>query len=130
MAIVQSLHISPDLSELRVDSGGSVLLQCILDGDSTHGGSFSWTGPAVDSGRANITLDNSRTVSTLTIESADRSDEGEYICSFAGVGRVSITLDVRCKLPKILSMIICIGVSSHISDSINFCFILQWTHTF
>ena len=110
MAIVQSLHFAPDLSVLRVDSGGRVLLQCILDGDSTHGGSFSWTGPAVDSGRANITLDSSRTVSTLTIKSAGRSDKGEYSCSFAGFGRVSITLDVRSKLPKIPSMIICIGL--------------------
>ena len=110
MAIDQSLHFAPDLSVLHVDSGDRVLLQCILGGDSTHGGSFSWTGPAVDSGRAIITLDSSRTVSTLTIESVGRSDEGEYICSFAGVGTVSITLDVRCKLPKIPSMIICIGL--------------------
>ena len=110
MAIVRSLHFAPDLSELRVDSGGRVLLQCILGGDSTHGGSFSWTGPAVASGRADITLDSSRTVSTLTIESVGRSDEGEYICSFTGVSTVSISLDVRSKLPKIPSMIICIGL--------------------
>ena len=83
---------------LRVDSGGRVLLQCILGDDSTHGGSFSWTGPAIDSGHADITLDNSGTVSTLTIESVGRSDEGEYSCVFAEIGRVPITLDVICKL--------------------------------
>ena len=75
------------------------MLQCILDGDSTHGGSFSWTGQAVASGRADITLDNSsHTLSVLTINSVSRSDEGEYICSYTGVGRISITLDVICKL--------------------------------
>ena len=98
MAIGQSLHFAPDLSVLRVDSGDNALLQCILGGDLIQGRSFSWTGPAVDSGRANITLDSSGTVSTLTIESVGRSDEGGYSCSFAGVGRISITLDVIGKL--------------------------------
>ena len=121
MAIVRSLHFAPDLSVLSIDSGRNVMLQCILGGDSTHGGSFSWTGPAIASHRAVITLDSSRTVSTLTIESVGQSDEGEYSCSFAGVGRVSITLDVRGKLPKIPAMIICIGgYSSHSDTSINF----------
>ena len=92
------MHLAPDLSVLHIDSGEYVSLQCILGGDSTHGGSFSWTGPAVASGRAVITLDSLGTVSTLTIESVGRSDEGEYSCSFAGVGRVSITLDVIGKL--------------------------------
>ena len=99
MAIVRSLHFAPDLSVLPIDSGRNVVLQCILGGDSTNGGSFSWTGPAVASGRADITLDSSHTVSTLTIESVGRSDEGEYSCSFAGAGRVSITLNVICKWP-------------------------------
>ena len=110
MAIGRSLHFAPDLSVLRVDSGRNVMLQCILGGDSTHGGSFSWTGSAVDSGRAVITLDSSRTVSTLTIESVGQSDEGEYSCSFVGVDRVFITLDVRGKLPKVPVKIICIGL--------------------
>ena len=77
------------------------MLRCIQDGDSTHGGSFSWTGPAVASGRADITLDDSsHTLSVLTINGVSRSDEGEYICSYTGVSiiDISITLDVICKL--------------------------------
>ena len=93
----RSLHFASSLTELRVDSGSNAVMQCILGGDSTHGGSFSWTGPAVTGGRAAIVLDSSGTVSTLTITSVDQSDEGEYSCSFDDVGTVSITLDVICK---------------------------------
>ena len=97
---------------LRIDSGGNVSLQCILGSDLTHGGSFSWTGPAVSSGRAVITLNSSRTVSVLTINGVSRSDEGEYICSYTGVGIVSITLDVICKLPCAQIPAIDFGLSS------------------
>ena len=83
-----------------MESGSNVALECILDGDSRPGGVFNWTGPAVDSGRASITLDNSRTVSTLTINVVGQSDEGRYSCSFTGAGTVSITLDVRCKFSQ------------------------------
>ena len=58
-----------------------------------------WTEPAVTSGQASISVDSSGTVSTLTITSVGRSDEGVYSCSLTGVGTVSITLNVICKLP-------------------------------
>jgi hypothetical protein len=99
---VPRLYFVPSVPGINVDSGNNAVLQCILDGDSTHGGSFSWTGPAVTSGRANITLDTSRTVSTLTIDSVGRSDEGRYSCSLTGVVTISITLDVVCKLLAII----------------------------
>ena len=51
----------------------------------------------MDSGRASITLDNSSSVSTLTIDSVGGSDEGRYRCSYTGVGTVSIRLNVECK---------------------------------
>ena len=86
---------------LRVNSGNTAEIQCLLDTDSNDGGSFSWTGPAVTSGRAVVTLDSSGTVSTLTINGVGRSDEGRYNCSFTGVNTISINLDVRCKLPKL-----------------------------
>ena len=89
------------MPEIRVDSENDALLQCILNGDSTHGGSFSWTGPAIASGRADITLDSSGTVSTLTIASVGESDEGTYSCSFTGVDPIFLSLDVNCKLPAI-----------------------------
>ena len=96
----RSLHFAPSLPEISVDSGNNAVLQCVLDGDSTHhGGSFSWTGPAVASGRAVITLNLPGTVSTLSIAAVDGSDEGKYSCSFTGVDTISITLDVVCKLP-------------------------------
>ena len=94
----RSLHFASNLPEIRVDSGSDAVLQCILGGDSRHGGSFNWTGPAVTSGRASISLDSSGTVSTLTITSVGRSDEGRYRCSFGDVDTVSITLNVICKL--------------------------------
>ena len=94
----RSLHFAQRVSEISVDSGNDAVLQCVLDGDSPHGGSFSWTGPAVASGRAVITLDPSGTVSTLTIADVGGSDEGSYSCSFTGIGTRSITLDVVCKL--------------------------------
>ena len=77
-----------------MEAGNTAYLQCILDGDSSHGGSFHWTGPAVGSDRANVTQDPSGTVSTLTIRSVGRSDEGRYGCSYTGVSTVFITLDV------------------------------------
>ena len=95
----RSLHFAPNVPELRVDSGNNAVWQCILGGDSRDGGEFSWTGPAVASGRAAITLDRSGTVSTLTIDGVARSDEGAYSCSFTGVGTVSISLNIICKLP-------------------------------
>ena len=82
------------LSEIQVVSGSNAVLQCILDGDPSHGGSFTWTGPAVGSGRVSISLDGSGTVSTLVISSAGQSDEGRYGCSYTGRGAVFITLDV------------------------------------
>ena len=98
----RSLHFAQRVSEISVDSGNDAVLQCVLDGDSTHGGSFSWTGPAiVDNVRAATTLDSSGTVSTLTIADVRGSDEGRYSCSFTGVDTISITLDVVCKLPAI-----------------------------
>ena len=96
------MHFEPSVPEIRVDSGNDAFLQCVLGGDSTHGGSFSWTGPAVASGRAVDTLDSSGTVSTLSIAGVGRSDEGSYSCSFTGVDTVSIRLDVVCKLPAII----------------------------
>jgi hypothetical protein len=93
------LQFAPDLPEIRVDSGNNANLQCVLAlRDSTHGRSFLWTGPAVASDRAVITLNASGTVSTLTIASVGRSDEGQYSCSFTGVDTIFITLDVICKL--------------------------------
>ena len=90
------------MPEISVDSGNNAILQCILGGDFTHGGSFSWTGPAVTIGRA--VIDSSGTVSTLTIAGVGRSDEGRYSCSFTGFDTISITLDVVCKfLYKILT---------------------------
>ena len=89
------LHFEPSISEIRVDSGNNAVLQCILGGDSTHGGYFSWTGPAVTIDRA--VINSSDTVSTLTIAGVRRSDEGRYSCSFTGFDTVSITLDVVCK---------------------------------
>ena len=97
----RSLHFASNVPEIRVDSGNEAALQCVLDSDSTHGGSFLWTGPAVASGRAVIILDSSGTVSTLTIADVGGSDEGSYSCSFTGVGAISIALDVVCKF-KIL----------------------------
>ena len=93
----QSLHFAPSVPEIRVDSGNDALLQCVLGGDSTRVGSFSWTGPAVTSRQAFFTLDTSRTVSTLTIANVGRSDEGRYSCSYTGVDTVFISLDVICK---------------------------------
>jgi hypothetical protein len=93
----RSLQFAPSVPEISVPRNNAVL-QCIVDGDSTHGGSLSWIGPAVTSDRAAITLDTSRTVSTLTIASVGRSDEleGRYSCS-TGYDTTSITLDVVCK---------------------------------
>ena len=93
----RSLHFASSLSELRVDSGSTAYLQCILDGNSRPGESFTWSGPAVDSDRASIEQDISGTVSTLTIDSVGGSDEGTYHCSYTGVGAVSIRLNVECK---------------------------------
>ena len=95
----RSLHFEPSVPEISVDSGNDALLQCVLGGNSTHVGSFSWMGPAVASGRAIISLDSSGTVSTLTIAGVGRGDEGQYSCSFTGVDTISIELDVVCKLP-------------------------------
>ena len=89
------------MPEIRVDNENDAVLQCILIGDSTHGGSFSWTGPAIASGRAVVTLDISGTVSTLTIASVGESDEGSYSCSFTGVDPIFLSLDVNCKLSAI-----------------------------
>ena len=96
------MHFAPSVPEISVDSGSNAVLQCVLGGDSTHGGSFSWTGPAVTNDRAVITLDSSGTVSELTIADVGRSDEGSYSCSFTGVDTVFISLDVICKLPAII----------------------------
>jgi hypothetical protein len=93
------LYFVPSEPEISLHSGNNAVLQCVLvRGDSTQGGSFSWTGPAVTSGRAVRTLDSSGTVSTLTIASVDRSEEGRYSCSFTGFDTIFITLDVICKL--------------------------------
>ena len=95
-----SLHFAPSMPEIRVDSGNNAVLQCVLDhGGFTHGGSFSWTGPAIASGRA--VIDSSLTVSTLTIDNVGRSDEGRYSCAFTRVESVFISLDVVCKLHAI-----------------------------
>ena len=95
----RSLHFAPNLNRISIDSGRNVLLQCILSGDSNHGESFLWTGPAIvnESDRVYITLDSSGTVSTLSIRHVVRSDEGRYFCSYTDVGVVSIILDVVCK---------------------------------
>ena len=84
-----------------MDSGSNAVLQCILGGDSNPGESFSWTGSAVTSGRAAISLDSSGTVSTLIITSVDQSDEGRYFCNYTNIGVVSVTLSVICKCPTI-----------------------------
>jgi hypothetical protein len=95
------LHFAHSANEISFDSGNIAVLQCVLDGDSSDGGSFSWTGPAVTNDRAVKTLDSSGTVSTLTIASVGRRDEGQYSCSFTGLDTISITLDVVCKLSAI-----------------------------
>ena len=90
----QSLNLSP---RHQADSGGSIVLQCILVGDSSvFVGTFTWTGPALSSavpGRTSITLDSSGTVSRLTINGVLRSDAGTYSCSYANL-QVSTTLTV------------------------------------
>ena len=107
-----SLHFAPSMPEIRVDSGNNAVLQCVLDhGGFTHGGSFSWTGPAVASNRA--VIDSSGTVSTLTIDNVGRSDEGQYSCSFTGVESIFISLDVVCKLPTTIIIILWINGSFH-----------------
>ena len=100
--IGQSLYFASNLSEISAYSGHSAYFDCILDGDSSHGGAFSWTGPAVASGRASVSmyLHGSSLVSTLGIHNVDQNDEGRYGCSYTSVGTVFITLDViLCKLP-------------------------------
>ena len=97
------LHFAPSVPEIRVDSGNNAVLQCVLDGNFTHGGSFSWTGPAVASNQA--VIDSSGTVSTLAIDNVGRSDEGRYSCSFTGVKSIFISLDVVCKLPATVIII-------------------------
>lgn len=64
---------------------GKATIQCILDNqDFQYNGVFSWSGPALQAGHASITLDNSGTVSILTIYNVVASDEGQYSCSYAG----------------------------------------------
>ena len=95
-----SLHFVSSLSEIRVERGNNAALQCIMDGDSSHGGSFTWTGPAVGSSRASISLDGSGTVSTLVISSVNLTDEGQYGCSYTGLEAIFMTLNVICKLQQ------------------------------
>ena len=99
--IGQPLHFASKQSELVAINGSHTSLQCVLDVNlSQDGESFTWTGPAMDSGRALIiSVYGLQTVSTLHIDPVDQSDEGRYSCSCADVGTVFITLDVEigCK---------------------------------
>ena len=64
---------------------GEAKIQCILNNqDLRNNGVFSWSGPALQTGHASTTIDNSGTVSTLTIYNVVASDEGQYSCSYAG----------------------------------------------
>ena len=95
-----SLHLSPDFRQVRLKSGmGEAVIQCILDNeDLQYNGAFSWSGPALNdgalqTGHASTTLENSGTVSTLTIYNVVASDRGQYNCSYAGA-RASTSLVV------------------------------------
>ena len=99
-----SLHLVPDLPLIRVDSGSEATLQCILNGNSQETtGSFSWTfrqgEPLMSTADGHVTIEESisGTVSTLTINKVNASDEGEYNCSYMGLEPVSITMEVVCK---------------------------------
>ena len=95
------MHLVPSLPELRVDNGDSAELQCVLVGNSIHGGSFTWTGPADgtnEDDHTTTTLSDSGTVSTLTIHGVGRDDAGQYTCSYSGLNSISITLVVIGKL--------------------------------
>ena len=99
-----SLHLVPDLPHISVDSGSDATLQCILNGDSqVTRGSFSWTFRqgeplrTTEDGHVTISDSVSGTVSTLTINRVNRSDEAEYSCSYTSLDTVSITMDVVCK---------------------------------
>ena len=84
-----------------MDSGDSAELQCVLVGNPIHGGSFTWTGPAVrnnEDDHSTTTLSGSGTVSTLTIHGVGRGDAGQYTCSYPGLNSISITLVVIGKL--------------------------------
>ena len=97
----RSLHLVPSLPELHVDSGDSAELQCVLVGNPIHGGSFTWTGPAVgnnEDGRTALTVSASGALSTLTISDFGSDDAGQYTCSYMDVGTVSIMLTVVGKL--------------------------------
>lgn len=96
----QSLHFSPNLTQVRFESGRRVAeIKCLLDGGDfgNNNGAFTWTGPARDNsavmGHTSISLDGSGTVSTLTINNIVVGDEGQYSCSYAGA-QVFITLVV------------------------------------
>ena len=105
---VPGLYFAPNMPEISVDSGNDAVLQCVWVDDPTISyiiasiGSFSWEGPAVTSHQASYTLDTSHRVSTLTIASVGRTDEGQYSCSYLGADTVFISLDVVCKLPAIV----------------------------
>ena len=98
----QSLYFASNLSEIIAYSGGTVYIECVLEGDSSREGSFNWTGPAVDSmhSHASVYLDESGNKSTLIIYDTSMNDEGRYSCSYTDVGTVFVTLDVIsvCKL--------------------------------
>ena len=97
---IASLRFAAAHNSLRADSGSSLIVECSLTGHSSQdGGSFSWRGPALGSGRTTISLDvYTGTVSKLTINNVSRSDEGTYSCSYPDLGTVSMTLTVNGEL--------------------------------
>ena len=92
------LTFRPNAISFTADAGGEQSLECRYFGYNT--GTLSLIGPAVGSGRAEISGTKvSRIV--ITIHNVHISDAGTYICSFTSGEQVSTELIVTGELKSV-----------------------------
>ena len=90
--------ISGDSGTKYLDVDNSVTFSCVITGDPSASPSWTFGGSSYDDS-ANVDTpawDSGSITSTITIDSASLSDDGDYVCSYESLSQ-TYTLDVYCK---------------------------------
>ena len=114
---------------MSVDRGQQLRIACGVQVESegfVPSGTFTWTGPAVESDRTSIVNSATGTTSQLTIRNVMLQDDGMYSCSRTGLSTISFNLTVEgmhCRVNVAAYYIywVSIATSKHSNKTVGDC---------